>query len=489
MAVAEGPVGAAAPAARKPSVGVKFGYSFGQIIESGYLAVSAFIFFYYTAVLGLSGTVVGAALAISLCIDALLDPLIGSYSDNVRSKWGRRLPVMLVGAPLTALSVGLLFAPPTGLAPLGLFLWLVAMKVALRGFASVYNLPYAALGAEMTHDYVERSSVVAWRTVTGTLAVVALTTMAYSVFFAGPGGLQAQDRYPPFGWASALIFLGGGLLCCLGVWRYAVRLPQPVHRAPPLASSLFRGLSEVFRNPSFRALFASALMFWVAAGINGALNNHTYIFVFGQSPGQIQATTYAYLAMIFVGVALTPLLLRRLEKRSVLMLALGILLLCWVTVQGLRAAGLFTATGAAALPWLALNAGVAGVAIGMLSTAYPSTMADAAEEHELLFGERREGLYFAGLGFSAKAAAGLGQLVAGLALDAMRFPKDAGHQAGAAVAEPVLVQLALAWGPLAAVFGLLSLLSLLPYRIDRARHQEILRDLEAARAPPGAAHG
>ena len=84
----------------KPSVGVKVAYAFGQMIESGYLVVSGFVFFYYTAVLGLSGSLVGTALAISMCLDALMDPLIGSFSDNVRSKLGRRLPLMLAGGPL-----------------------------------------------------------------------------------------------------------------------------------------------------------------------------------------------------------------------------------------------------------------------------------------------------------------------------------------------------------------------------------------------------
>ena len=121
MAVVDGVHGVAAPASkaveegRKPPAAVKFFYSLGQVVESSYLAANGFVFFYYTAVLGLSGSVVGAALAISLCLDAAADPLIGSWSDSVRSRFGRRLPVMLVGAPLTFLTMGLLFMPPAGL--------------------------------------------------------------------------------------------------------------------------------------------------------------------------------------------------------------------------------------------------------------------------------------------------------------------------------------------------------------------------------------
>ena len=72
----------------KPPASVKFFYSVGQVVESGYLAINAFVFFYYTAVLGLSGTLVGVALAISMCLDAAADPLIGSWSDSVRSRGG-----------------------------------------------------------------------------------------------------------------------------------------------------------------------------------------------------------------------------------------------------------------------------------------------------------------------------------------------------------------------------------------------------------------
>ena len=47
--------------ALKPSGAVKFFYSIGQVVESGYIAVNGFVFFYYSAVLGLSGTLIGAA--------------------------------------------------------------------------------------------------------------------------------------------------------------------------------------------------------------------------------------------------------------------------------------------------------------------------------------------------------------------------------------------------------------------------------------------
>lgn len=466
----------------KPPGGVKFFYSVGQVVESGYLAVNGFIFFYYTAVLGLSGSLVGAALAISLVLDAVADPLIGSWSDSVRSKFGRRLPVMLVGAPLTMVTMGLLFAPPSGLTAVMLFLWLTVTKMTVRAFASMYNIPYFALAGEMTDDYAERARIVAWRLLAGVLATVLINALAYSVFFAGKGGLQQPDNYPAFGWSIAAIVLVGGLICCAGIWRYAARLPQPVHKPEPMGTRFVGEMLEIFRNRSFRILFLSMLLFTSAAGLHAALQNHNYVFVWKLRSESIQFTTYAYLFGILVGIPLTPVLLRGLEKKSVVGLGFLFVILSWMVLPGLRAAGVFTPTGDASLPWLCLTTFIVGIGSGLIFIAYPSMMADAADEHEHLYGARREGLYFSGLGFAGKAAAGVGSLVGGFALDFMHFPKDLGRQVGAAVPEDILRSLVIGWGPLPAMLCVVGALVFAPYAINRTRQAEIVTALKVKRA-------
>ena len=93
-----------------PPAYVKLFYSLGQIAQSGaFDAALPFVFFYYTAVLGLPGGLVGVAIAISLAFDAVVDPLVGSWSDNIGGKLGRRLPLMIIGTPLMCVALGLLF--------------------------------------------------------------------------------------------------------------------------------------------------------------------------------------------------------------------------------------------------------------------------------------------------------------------------------------------------------------------------------------------
>lgn len=486
MAVAEDLTGlpGAEPVVRelKPPASTKLFYCFGQAVESGYLIVNTFIFFYYTAVLGLSGSLVGTAVAISMVLDAAFDPLIGSWSDSVRSRFGRRLPVMLIGGPLTFVSMGLLFSPPGGLAPLLVFAWLTLTKMGVRGFASMYNIPYFALGGELSDGYVERSRIVAYRLLAGIVVSVMITALAYSVFFAGEGGLQRPERYPAFGWTIASLVLAGALICCLGVWRYAAALPQPKAAATPMLGRLPGELAEIFRNKSFVVLFLTMLAFTSAAGVNQTLNNHAYVFVWKLRPEAMQFLTYVYLFGILLGVPVTPLLLRWIEKKTASIIGFVMVMAAWTVLPGLRVAGLVTATGEAAMSWLLPMGLLVGLGSGIIFIAVPAMMADAADEHEHLFGQRREGLYFSGLGFAGKAAAGVGAMVGGFALDLMHFPREAGRQVHAVVSEDVLRWLIFSWGPVPAILCVIGTLTFLPYAITRARQDVIAAALRIKRA-------
>ena len=129
----------------------KLAFGVGQFAEGlKNTAFAAFVLFYYNQVLGLPGTLAGAALFIALVVDAVTDPLAGSLSDNHKSRLGRRHPFMYASAvPLGMAFVGL-FAPPSGLGEWGLFAWLVAFAILTRVAMTLYHVPHLALGAEMT---------------------------------------------------------------------------------------------------------------------------------------------------------------------------------------------------------------------------------------------------------------------------------------------------------------------------------------------------
>ena len=78
-------------------------YGIGSSAEHVFLySFGFFIMLYYNQVLGLPATLAGLGPTLALIIDAITDPLVGSWSDRFRSKrFGRRHPFMLI-APLPA---------------------------------------------------------------------------------------------------------------------------------------------------------------------------------------------------------------------------------------------------------------------------------------------------------------------------------------------------------------------------------------------------
>jgi GPH family glycoside/pentoside/hexuronide:cation symporter len=460
----------------KPSIPVKFAYGLGQAVQSGGFDVALpLTFFYYTQVLGLSGVLTGIAVGLSLCVDAILDPLVGSLSDNIRSRFGRRLPLMLLSIPLVALGFGLIFSPPGGLSEAMLFAWLLGASLIARGATSLFNVPFIALGAELADGYLERSRVVVWRTVIGLLSAVGVILLAYRIYLVPPEGLFKLAAYPPFGWSVAAVLAVCMAACCAGVARYAMRLPQADTTNRSMIRRLPGEVAEIFSNRSFRTLFFSCLAIMVAIGVNSTTGAHNNTFVWKIGTKEIELLTFVLLIGMLIGVPSAPGLARWFEKRSVVMIGVTMLNLVWLVAPLLWISGLYRPSGAAAVPPLLVMMVVAGFGIGLVLVAFPAMMADAADEHELRFGHRREGLYFSGITFAAKAASGVGVLLAGIGLDLMGMP----HKADPALAiDPdALIRLVIVHGPLAAVISCLGVALIWPYAITRKVHDEISMQL------------
>jgi GPH family glycoside/pentoside/hexuronide:cation symporter len=456
----------------KPPYHVKFAYGLGQAVQSGGFDVALpLTFFYYTQVLGLSGVLTGIAVGLSLCVDAILDPLVGSLSDNIRSRFGRRLPLMVLSIPLVALGFGLIFAPPKGLDQTMLFAWLLGASLVARGATSLFNVPFIALGAELADGYLERSRVVVWRTVIGLLSAVGVILLAYGVYLVPPEGLFKLAAYPPFGWAVAAVLVVCMALCCAGVARYAMALPQVETTERSMIRRLPGEVAEIFSNRSFRILFFSCLLIMVAIGVNSTTgaHNNTYIWKIGTE--EIKLLSFVLLAGMLVGAPSAPALARWFEKRSVVMIGVTLLNLVWLVAPLLWIAGLYRPSGADAVPPLLAMMVVAGFGIGLVLVAFPAMMADAADEHELRFGHRREGLYFSGITFAAKAASGIGVLLAGIGLDLMGMPPKA--DPALAIDPDALIRLVIVHGPLAAVISGIGVALIWPYAITRKVHDEI----------------
>jgi len=161
----------------------KLAYGFGSVAfgikDNGF---GLFLMIYYNQVLGLPAQWVGAAIAVALFADAFIDPVIGHVSDHWRSRLGRRHPFMYVAALPVAISYVALWNPPAGLSHAQLFFYLIGMAIVVRSFVSLYEVPSAALVAELTTDYNQRTSFLSYRYFFGWWSSMPISIMAVSVY-------------------------------------------------------------------------------------------------------------------------------------------------------------------------------------------------------------------------------------------------------------------------------------------------------------------
>src|SRR5258707_13327460 len=99
---------------RSPSLWTKISYGFGSVAYGvgGAALGTATVTYYLNQVVGLPVAMVGAAIAASIVVDAFIDPIVGQWSDNLRTPWGRRHPFMYASAVPSALAFYFLWNPP-----------------------------------------------------------------------------------------------------------------------------------------------------------------------------------------------------------------------------------------------------------------------------------------------------------------------------------------------------------------------------------------
>jgi len=446
------------------------------------VAFNVFLLFYYNQVLGLSGSWTGAALFLALCIDALMDPLVGSLSDGWRSRFGRRHPFMYASALPLAASFLLLFSPPAGLGGPGLFAWLLACSVGVRVSMTLYQIPSGAMVPELTSNYDERTSLVSWRVLFGWLGAIAVSQMGYLVYFGtladGSDGRLDASRYAGFGFTCALAAGAAVAISTLGTHRLIPRLHAV--ESVPFSMRRFGGeLRDVFANRSFRMLLGAALFASVAGGFSDVVGLYVNTYYWELSSEQIAILVYGMVASVLIGFAVTRPITERFDKKDA---ALG--LAAFAIALGpapifLRQLGWFPPNGHVSIvPLLFGHAVVLVTCVVSIGIIVASMIADVVDENELATGKRQEGLFMATIAFTTKATSGLGGFFAGIALDAIAFPR--GSAPGGVAAEKVDA-LGLAVGPGLMLFFLLTLVFLARYDLTRERHRAVMKALEARR--------
>ncbi|MCS6987482.1 MAG: MFS transporter [Sphingomonadaceae bacterium] len=442
-----------------------------------------FLLLFYGQVVGLDARLVGLALFIALVADAVSDPVVATWSDNLRSRWGRRHPFLYAAALPVAVAFYFVWNPPPGASQGVLFAWLVTFAVLVRLLMTLHEVPSIALAPELVADYDGRSALLSLRTFLGWSGGNLMTVLMFALIFpvfstaATPDGQFNREAYTLYAAIGSGTIATAILVSALGTHGRIPHLFQPLPRGRLTPKRLVAEMVETLASRSFAALFGAALLGAVASGLASALAFYLYTYFWRFSAGQVALLTSGVFVSAAIGGLLAPLVTRRLgKKRGAILMGLAAFLGSPLPIL-LRLAGLLPEAPWAYWAVLAATIVDVGLIIGF-QILMASMMADLVEQAEVRTGRRSEGLFFGAVGFAGKLVTGLGVTAASLLVAA------AGLRTGASPAEvprAVSDRLAALYVPtiLALWMGMIAVLSL--YRLRREDHERNLRILAARR--------
>jgi len=468
------------PAPAPLSTRLKLLYGVGSVaygIKDG--GFGFFLLLYYNQVLGLPESWVGLGIMIALVIDALSNSVVGYVSDNLHSRWGRRHPFMYASIVPVAVGYFCLWNPPGGLSQEALFAYFLVTAVLVRLCINFYEIPSAALAAELTSHYDERTSLLSFRFFFGWCGGLAMGALAYAVFLqpdaAHPVGVLNPEGYQSYGLAASGVMAGAILLSALGTHSRIPTLRQPPPKQPFTLGRTLREVRETLADRPFLVLLVGGVFSAMAAGLSASLNIYFNTYFWELSSDQISALVLANFLSAAIALAVAPRLSAAFGKKpSAIGVSVMAIAIAPVPIV-LRLLDVFPRNDSPALLPTLLAINVVEVTLIIVASILVSAMvADVVEHSELSTGRRSEGLFFAARTFVQEAVSGMGVLASSLILGIIGFPE--GAKPGE-VSPEVVRGLGMVYAPALVLLYGVSVVFLAGYRISRASHERNLAEL------------
>lgn len=443
-------------------MGEKLAYGAGAVPENLFNALlNQFGQNVFTMVFAMNPALVGTLLAIPRLWDAIFDPIVGNFSDNLQSRWGRRKPLMLVGAILASLTFAVIFWMPETWNENLKFAYLLGGCIVFYSFATMYCIPFVATGYEMTSDYNERSRLMGIRSFFAPVGIFLIPTI---FAFAVSDAFETQlSGVRTISLCIAVLLIGMSFIPIMGVRTKAI--PAASSSKPKIP--FFKAVKLTLSNRCFLLTLIPCLLVAMSLNLTGGLYtilNIHYVFggvmgegaafaagffVFGQVLGMISAPISAKLATVY-------------GKKQVMC---GLL-----SMMAIGSASTFVFM-TPANPYLVLiSFGILGPAQTGIFMLYHAMVADVCDYDELNTGARREATYGAVAGWIYKTGSSLAIFSAGIGLWLAGF--DASFESQS---EGTLLSLRFQYALIPATATVVGLLLFLKYPIT----EKVARETQA----------
>lgn len=316
---------------KKSSFGTTIGYGLGSMVRTGENLWGFYLSYFLVTVVGVNAAAAGTISGAALLIASVWCIFIGYISDNSKSKYGKRRPIMLVSIFPTAILMSLIFIKVDfGQATI---VYYAIVCILFYIIYYTFLVPYDSLGAELTVDYNARTKIRSLCTVIlyvsvfvgGTLVMYVQTGFAN----AGIGGEAGS-----WSWAVLVSCSLPMLICGLISW-VATKGKEPVLEEVEQAAvkeNIFKSYLSVLKVKPFLGIAIWSLLYFTGNTILSGFLVYFGVYVLGLS--EATASTYFTISMIVTIVMAVPAnwLAGKFGKKNTLLLAMCVYAVCGIIV-------------------------------------------------------------------------------------------------------------------------------------------------------------
>jgi GPH family glycoside/pentoside/hexuronide:cation symporter len=459
-------------------------YGSGDWGRASYNTIRQFFYLYFlTNVVGLQPFWASFASVVGIIWDAVNDPIVGSLSDNVRTRWGRRRPFILIFAIPFALAFILLWWAPSWKTQAMLALHVIIAFSVADTLQTLVTVPYLSLTPEIASDYDDRTSVTTYRMLINLIASLVTAVAAPGIVdsIVARGGTEQQ------GYITVAAIFGALSIIPFMLIFFLIKERPISQEVPKETPTLKETLKILWQNTPFRFATGIYVLNWISVDIVAAMI--PYFLLYWVAKGDILAKVSLFgvklsLASAALGVMLITATLvlpfwnwltKRFSKRTAYIIGI----LTWIPVQIFV---MFIQKGQVGMTLLL--AFLAGICVSSAHVIPEAIFPDVIDWDEVKTHARHEGLYYGAINFVRKLATAAASF---LILQIMSWtgyrtpPKVAGLNLGYGQPESAITVIRILTGPFVAILLVAALVVTLAYPLSRDRQRRMHRVLERRR--------
>ena len=434
----------------------RIGYGIGDIAICLYWSgVGLYLLYFYTDVVGISGSLAGLIYFIGMAWDAATDPFMGYMAERTRTKWGVYRPYLLFGNIPLALSFVLLFWVPP-LEGSSLFFFLLFANLLHRTCFTLVSVPFSSLTPRITSDSQERTNLTGFRMLGAQTGTNLMALLAFPIIF----WVGGEDE--SMGFMVLASIAGITAILIHSITFITVKEPDNDQGIERVGGSLADAARAIGKNKPFWLVFSATLIVGITTIFFG--NNLIYYTKYALDLHEHQGTILFTSGIVaFLSIPIWWIISNRLGKKITWLIS------STITLSSLILFYFYDIKTLNELLFLVAFIGFGSGAGGIL---FWSMLPDTIEYGEVHTGVRSESSLYGFMTFAQKGSIAIAVLILGWVLDAI------GYQANQAMSVTTIDNMKIIM-TLIPILGIsCSLIIIYFYPIDSKMHKDLLRQLQ-----------